>query len=72
MKSPKPISYRARWVLPVDRTPIHGGVVTIGEGKILAVAKGRDFDVDLGEVVLAPGFTDRMVRKYGRRRETRE
>ena len=54
----KPTSYRARWILPVDRPPIHGGVATIGDGKILAIAEGGDFDVDLGEVVMAPGFVN--------------
>jgi cytosine/adenosine deaminase-related metal-dependent hydrolase len=51
-------SYRARWVLPVDRPPIQGGVVTVGGGRILAVKDGGDFDVDLGDVVLAPGFVN--------------
>jgi cytosine/adenosine deaminase-related metal-dependent hydrolase len=58
MSRSKPTSYRARWVLPVDRPPIQGGVVTIGDGSILAVAKGGSFEVDLGEVVLAPGFVN--------------
>jgi aminodeoxyfutalosine deaminase len=52
------VSYRARWVLPGDRPPIYGGVVTIGGGKILAISDGDDFDVDLGDVVLAPGFVN--------------
>ena len=54
----KPISYRAHWILSVDRPPIHGGMVAIGDGKILAVAERGDFDVDLGDVVLAPGFVN--------------
>jgi cytosine/adenosine deaminase-related metal-dependent hydrolase len=33
-------------------------VVTVGGGKILAVEKGGDCDVDLGDVVLAPGFAN--------------
>ena len=58
MRTDPPTSYRARWVLPGDRPPIHNGVVTIGGEKILAVDSGGAFDVDLGEVVLTPGFVN--------------
>jgi len=58
MQTDKPTSYRARWVLPGDRPPISNGVVTIGDEKILAVESGDAFDVDLGDVVLTPGFVN--------------
>lgn len=49
-------SVRARYVFPVDRPPIGGGVVTIDEGRIAAVgrrAEGRRV-IDLGDVALLP------------------
>jgi hypothetical protein len=29
--------YRAKWVVPVDGRPIENGVVTVGDGRILAL-----------------------------------
>ena len=52
---------QARWVLPVDSPPIAGGVVTIVDGRIVAVESksGRDAaTVDLGDVVLIPGLVN--------------
>jgi aminodeoxyfutalosine deaminase len=54
-------SYRAAWVVPIDRTPIKDGIVTVDGGRIAAVreqASGiRDQAVrDLGNVALLPGL----------------
>jgi cytosine/adenosine deaminase-related metal-dependent hydrolase len=50
-------SLSARWVFPVDRPPIEGGVVVIANGRIRAVER-RGYcktDVDLGDYALLPG-----------------
>ena len=54
-------SLQARWLLPVDRPPIAGGVVTIDEGRIIALEKSHDGAAsleDLGDVVLLPGLVN--------------
>jgi aminodeoxyfutalosine deaminase len=58
MSDAKPIAYRARWVLPGDRPPIPNGIVAIGGDRILEVREGGEFDVDLGDEILAPGFVN--------------
>jgi cytosine/adenosine deaminase-related metal-dependent hydrolase len=53
------ISYRARWVLPVSSPPISGGVVTICGERIVDIGNRPSGNVvDLGEVVLMPGFVN--------------
>ena len=37
--SDKPVAYRVRWVVPVDRPPIEGGIVTIAGGRIVDVGE---------------------------------
>jgi len=52
---------QARWVLPIESPPIEGGVVTIENGRILAVGTRAENDAivqDLGEVVLLPGLVN--------------
>jgi cytosine/adenosine deaminase-related metal-dependent hydrolase len=51
---------RARWVLPIDRPPIDGGRVTVIDGRITEVAKGKPADAaeDLGDVALLPGLVN--------------
>lgn len=61
MSEPREIkSYRARWIVPMDRPPIDDGVLTVRDGVILALQPGdtaRDLAAeDLGDVVLMPGF----------------
>ena len=54
-------SLRARWVLPIERPPIEGGVVSIADGQISAVGDqpaGEGPLQDLGEVVLMPGLVN--------------
>ncbi len=52
-------SLRARWVLPVDRPPIDGGVVTIADGLIATVGTSTEGPVeDLGDVALLPGLVN--------------
>ncbi len=52
-----PFSLRARWVLPVDRPPIEGGVVTIADGLISEIGtKPIGPTEDLGDVALLPGL----------------
>jgi cytosine/adenosine deaminase-related metal-dependent hydrolase len=53
-------SLRARVVFPVDRPPIEHGVVTIDDGRIVAVGtEARAGEVrDLGEVALLPGLVN--------------
>src|SRR5262245_38949741 len=49
---------RARWVFPVDRPPIEGGLVSIREGRIEAVGENTSGQPphDLGDVTLLPGL----------------
>jgi cytosine/adenosine deaminase-related metal-dependent hydrolase len=61
MTSPEStVALRARWVFPVDRPPIEGGIVTIAGGKIVAVGENRSAGPprDLGDVALLPGFVN--------------
>ncbi|HUE73326.1 MAG TPA: amidohydrolase family protein, partial [Pirellulaceae bacterium] len=51
---------QARWVVPVDRPPIAGGIVSVADGRIVAVGEnvsGRP-PTDLGDVALLPGFVN--------------
>lgn len=56
-------SYRAAWVVPIDRRPIHNGIVDVEGGRISAIrdsvdtAPGRQV-VDLGDVALMPGLVN--------------
>jgi aminodeoxyfutalosine deaminase len=52
---------RARWVLPMDRPPIAGGCVTVGDGQIVAVdaqPPAGAVVTDLGDVALLPGLVN--------------
>ena len=57
----KPFALQARYVLSLDgRAPSEGGVVTIAEGRIVAVGEnlsGRP-PLDLGDVALLPGLVN--------------
>jgi aminodeoxyfutalosine deaminase len=53
------VAYRARWVIPVDRPPIEGGVVTIAGRRVVSVADAAEGPVrDLGDVALLPGLVN--------------
>src|SRR5262245_60693919 len=56
----QPLALRGRWVVPVDRPPMDGGVVTITQGRILAVGENLSAEAphDLGEVALLPGLVN--------------
>jgi cytosine/adenosine deaminase-related metal-dependent hydrolase len=51
---------RARWVFPVASPPVEGGVVTVNDGRIVAVGphatEGQA--VDLGDVAILPGLVN--------------
>lgn len=53
-----PVSYRARWVFPVDQPPLANGVVTVAGNQIISVGtKGTDTTwIDLGNVALLPAL----------------
>lgn len=54
-------SLKARYVVPLDRPPIAGGVVTIAGERVVEVAArppGGATLVDLGDVVLVPGLVN--------------
>jgi cytosine/adenosine deaminase-related metal-dependent hydrolase len=55
-----PCSLRARWVFPVSEPPLKDGVVTIADGRIVAVGSGSAEGPveDLGEVALIPGLVN--------------
>jgi cytosine/adenosine deaminase-related metal-dependent hydrolase len=56
-----PISLRARLVVPVDRPPLAGGVVTIDRERIVAVTEASQASGpvrDLGDVALLPSFVN--------------
>ncbi|TWU27270.1 amidohydrolase family protein [Bythopirellula polymerisocia] len=54
-------SLRARWVLPVDGSPLKNGVVSIDQGRIVAVEQSpkvtKDIQ-DIGDVILLPGLVN--------------
>jgi aminodeoxyfutalosine deaminase len=59
-RSDQQLALRARWVFPIDRPPIEGGIVTIAGGRIVAVGEntsGRP-PHDLGDVALLPGLVN--------------
>ncbi len=55
-----PWSLSARWVLPVDRDPIEGGIVVIQGERISAVEKHGDRkpDRDFGDCAILPGLVN--------------
>lgn len=53
--------FKARWVLPVDRTPIEGGRVLVDDGIIVDVLDAGDAldgERDFGDAILMPGFVN--------------
>ena len=48
----------ARWVFPVSGPPLAGGVVSVEQGRIVAVQPHSPADVDLGESALLPAFVN--------------
>ncbi|MCS6977237.1 MAG: amidohydrolase family protein [Gemmatales bacterium] len=58
-------SVRARWIVPLDRPPIHDGILTMDGGRIAEVAAPKDVvlnpstdPVDLGDCVVLPGLVN--------------
>jgi cytosine/adenosine deaminase-related metal-dependent hydrolase len=52
---------RARWILPVDRQPLHGGYLGVDGASIVAVGNADPQlgpVTDLGDVVLMPGLVN--------------
>ena len=51
---------QARWIVPVDRPPISGGVVSVADDRIVAVGEKLSGQppIDLGDVALLPGFVN--------------
>jgi cytosine/adenosine deaminase-related metal-dependent hydrolase len=51
---------RARWVLPIDRAPIHGGWIEHDAGRIVDVGRGEPPGqaTDLGDVAILPGLVN--------------
>lgn len=53
------IRYRAAWILPINRPPIAGGVVSVDRGSITAVGPYDGGAVeDLGSVAVLPGLVN--------------
>jgi aminodeoxyfutalosine deaminase len=53
------IRYRAAWVLPISRSPIRGGMVSIERDLIAGVDERGDGTVDdLGDVAILPGLVN--------------
>src|SRR6516225_8766105 len=53
--------YRAAWVLPIDRPPIKGGVVSVDRGRITAVGDASNVGgavEDLGNIAILPGLVN--------------
>src|SRR6478735_4601173 len=55
-----PVTYRARSVFPVDAPPIAHGLVSILNGRIVAIGATTDAArvIDLGNVALLPAFVN--------------
>jgi cytosine/adenosine deaminase-related metal-dependent hydrolase len=53
-------TYRARWLLPIDRSPIEGGWLAVSDGLISDLGAGRPpaGARDLGDVALLPGLVN--------------
>ena len=56
-------SYRAAWVVPIDRTPIKDGIIAVENGRITGVGDQRSGSrdqgvVDLGNVAVMPGLVN--------------
>lgn len=52
-------AYRARWIVPVEASPVENGVLLIDDGRIVAVRKTYSGAViDLGNVALIPGLVN--------------
>lgn len=51
---------RARWLIPVDRPPIEGGVLTISGSKIIAVGENSTGQApyDVGDAFILPGLVN--------------
>ena len=55
-------AYRAAWLLPIGGRPIHGGVVTIENGRVVSVGEYRGGAVeDLGNVAVLPGLVNAHI-----------
>jgi len=56
IQSDEPFALRARWILPLDRPPLAGGVLTIAGGRIAAIGENLSGAParDLGDVALLP------------------
>jgi len=55
------ITYRARWLVPIDSPPIENGRLVVEDGRIAAVERASRTDtgaVDLGDVAVVPGFVN--------------
>lgn len=54
------VTYRAKWVFPVDQPAIENGSVTVRNGRIVAVGKSvtSTMSQDLGDVLLLPGLVN--------------
>ena len=52
-------AYRARWIVPVEASPIENGILLVDDGRIVAVRKSYNGAVvDLGNVALIPGLVN--------------
>jgi cytosine/adenosine deaminase-related metal-dependent hydrolase len=60
--SPVPISYRASWILPINRPPIPDGWVLVNNGRVSAVGDGAAppgcREVNLGASAVLPGLVN--------------
>lgn len=56
-------SYRARWIVPIDRPPIEGGIVSVRQGRIVDVGRrgAEGTAIDLGDVALLPALVNAHV-----------
>jgi cytosine/adenosine deaminase-related metal-dependent hydrolase len=59
------IRYRAAWVLPISRPPLHHGCVHVDGGRVVAVGRAGEMatppltrEVDLGAVAILPGLVN--------------
>lgn len=51
---------KAKWILPIDRSPIENGLIEIVDGVIIAVrvAEPHEAATDLGDVAILPGLVN--------------
>ena len=60
MFHPSPTHFRARWILPVEGSPIRDGTLTVRDGRLVQIGKAAtpETAVDFGEAAIIPALVN--------------